>query len=125
MNYPDFLDCTTQCEKGFYILDLRNLPNITLNVTRGFQKKRERPAAAPFLTWNRIRYQLLLIISGSRSVKFDLDFLRQSFVVFAQNRNDLIPAEVIRQFATFREHFAQHGAAEQYPIFFCVGTGSQ
>ena len=55
----------------------------------------------------------------------DFDLLRQAFVIFSQNNDDLVTAEVIRQFFAFGKHLSQHGTGQQDPIFLCMGAGPQ
>ncbi len=60
-----------------------NFEYLVFKIICGFQKKGSALGQLPFKIGIKRVSQLLFVISGSRSVKFDLDFLRQSFVVFA------------------------------------------
>ena len=57
-------------------------------------------------------------------MQFDLHLFGQSFIVLPQDFDHLVPTEVIRQIAAFRQHLPQHGSTQKHPVFLSMGTGS-
>ena len=62
-------------------------------------KKREH--ALRRLPFDFCAFQMIKSISGSSSMQLDLNFVRQAFVVSAQNFNDFIAPKMIRQRFSF------------------------
>src|SRR5208283_4486670 len=56
-------------------------------------------------------------------VKFYLNLLCKSCIVFSENSENFRAAELMCNFFACRKHLSQLGAAEEYPVIFPVRTG--